>query len=353
MFRRLLSVGLMLLFIKTTAQIPLWQWAAEASSAGNEQAWDVCTDPGGSNIYVAGSYDANFGIIYNLPFLTSAKDGFISKYSSSGTLIWAVRIGGSDDDEVKSISLDPSGNVYVTGYFKGTADFDPALFSSFNLVATGNKDAFLAKYTSGGALVWAVKIAGAQNEEGRQVFADGSSVYLTGYYESAATFYSTSAVTKTTTASQSSRNFFGARYTSAGVVHWIASGGSAGPDEGLDLVADNSKVYFTGNFSGSFSLYDENGIQTSSLSATPSGSTDVFVTAWQNSGTFAWITAAGSAGEDQGNAITQDSSWLFISGSFKNDTMFFPVMSPSLSVANRGGRDIYLACLLKSSGAVQ
>src|SRR5687768_10706963 len=141
-------------------QTPLWQWPIQIASPGNEQGLDMCNAPGG-DVYICGSYDGNLGVIFGVPFLSPGqKDGFVARYSSTGTLQWVIRIGGSNDEEVKGIAVDGSGNIIVTGYFEGTTDFDPGLFSTFNLTSSGAKDGFVAKYTSSGALVWAVRFGG-------------------------------------------------------------------------------------------------------------------------------------------------------------------------------------------------
>lgn len=69
------------------------------------------------------------------PIVTDAQDlGFE----------WASRLGGSFDDESWSVAVDGSGNVYITGVFSGTVDFDPGP-GAFNLTSAGNWDGFVVR----------------------------------------------------------------------------------------------------------------------------------------------------------------------------------------------------------------
>ncbi|GAB5565198.1 MAG: hypothetical protein Wins2KO_22610 [Winogradskyella sp.] len=68
-------------------------------------------------------------------------------------LEWVETIGGSGWDEAVSIKTDQDGNLYIIGYFRGTVDFDPSI-ATFNLTSVGEKDAFILKIDSNGALVW-------------------------------------------------------------------------------------------------------------------------------------------------------------------------------------------------------
>ncbi|MCL1472974.1 DUF4347 domain-containing protein, partial [Argonema antarcticum] len=61
-----------------------------------------------------------------------------------GDLIWAKGIGGSGDEIGYSIAVDSSGNTYTTGYFSGTADFDPGAGTA-NLTPAGGADIFITK----------------------------------------------------------------------------------------------------------------------------------------------------------------------------------------------------------------
>ncbi|MBL0074001.1 MAG: T9SS type A sorting domain-containing protein [Bacteroidetes bacterium] len=100
------------------------------------------------NIYILGvfnsanvDFDPSQGIFNLSP--TGLNDGFVSKLDASGNFVWAQVIG-SENEEVYSISLDASTNIYIGGTFIGTADFDPGVGVA-NLTATGYPDMFIQK----------------------------------------------------------------------------------------------------------------------------------------------------------------------------------------------------------------
>jgi len=91
-------------------------------------------------------------------------DVFFAKYSKSGALIWAKKIGGSGYDYGKGINVDSAGNVYITGSFDFTADFDPGTAVK-NLISHGGKDIYFAKYNARGEYLWAENIGGGGFDE--------------------------------------------------------------------------------------------------------------------------------------------------------------------------------------------
>ena len=119
------------LAISSQAQVSQ-QWAGYYNSpTNNSDAPVAMTVDNAGNIYVTGVS----------PTTTTGRDFATVKYNSSGAQQWAVRFNtvGSEEDEVKGIAVDPSGNVYVTG-------------SSNSGVQT------TVKYSSSGAQQWAKQV---------------------------------------------------------------------------------------------------------------------------------------------------------------------------------------------------
>jgi hypothetical protein len=87
-------------------------------------------------------------------------DAFIAKYDPAGNLIWCNNITSSPEDDVSfCIDLDASSNIYVGGYFKNVADFDPGA-GTYTITGT-NTEGFVAKYDANGALQWANALMGS------------------------------------------------------------------------------------------------------------------------------------------------------------------------------------------------
>ena len=105
-------------------------WAKSIGSPINFDIGVGLTLDASGNIYTTGSFadtvDFDSGVgVYNL----NASGGqaiFISKLDPSGNLFWAISIGGLGAlGSGISIALDALGNIYSTGYFIDTMDFDP------------------------------------------------------------------------------------------------------------------------------------------------------------------------------------------------------------------------------------
>ena len=103
---------------------------------------------------------------------------------SLGNFVWANTIGSSGYDEAYSLALDNAGNVYTTGYFQGSVDFDPGI-GIYNLyVSAGDNNAiYIYKLSTTGNFVWAKSISGPFTNEGRAISIDAAGyLYTSGTY---------------------------------------------------------------------------------------------------------------------------------------------------------------------------
>ncbi len=122
-------------------------WANRIGAQESDFGGDIALDDD-NNVYTTGSftYGAFFGIVGGPSILSSAGliDAYIIKLNTEGDLVWAISIGGSSYDYGSSITIDASGNVYSTGTFRETVDFDPGGGES-TLTSEGANDRFILK----------------------------------------------------------------------------------------------------------------------------------------------------------------------------------------------------------------
>ena len=220
-----------------------------AYDAGNY----ITVDDAG-NVYVGGVYfnTADFDPNEGETLLSSAgmSDMFIAKLNEQGDLLWAKSVGGEDYDNLFSATADAWGNVYLTGAFRGIADFDPD-GDTFYLTSTGVDDIFLLKLDAEGHFLWARRMGGEEQDYGYSVATDiAGNVYSTGYFYKQAEFDSVLLTTPV-----SGINAFIQKYNPAGDFLWAKQIESDGYSLGRFLTVDLSgNIYLTGTFNGQADL---------------------------------------------------------------------------------------------------
>ncbi|MFZ1704884.1 MAG: T9SS type A sorting domain-containing protein [Saprospiraceae bacterium] len=123
-------------------------------------------------------------------FVVGSKSGGIgiSKINKSGTVIWEKIIDGDRIGENYGIFVDNSANLYITGYFKGTWDFDPGIQIK-NLTAVGKSNSFLLKLDDNGNFKWVTQLRTSDYSFGISVAVDNEgNVYNTGTFEETTDF---------------------------------------------------------------------------------------------------------------------------------------------------------------------
>jgi hypothetical protein len=107
---------------------------------------------------------------------------------TTGDFIWARKMGGTGSDISYCIALDSLNNIYTTGYYQNTADFDPGA-GTYSLSSLGGKDVFISKLNSFGDFVWAKNISGTSDNIAYSITTDAFlNVYSGGFFQATADF---------------------------------------------------------------------------------------------------------------------------------------------------------------------
>ena len=110
-------------------------------------------------------------------------DVFLSKFDSSGDFQWARTWGGNGGNHGYGVAVDSSGNIYATGCFAGTCDFDPGGGTDEHS-SNGWSDVSLIKFDLSGDFQWARTWGGVNYDWGAGVAVDGSgNTYITGGFQ--------------------------------------------------------------------------------------------------------------------------------------------------------------------------
>jgi hypothetical protein len=216
------------------------------------------------------------------------QDAFVAKISSSGTLLWSIYLGGGGDDIGYGIAVDSEGNALVAGY-TGSADLAGA-----NNSLSGSRNAFVAKVGADGTLLWSTYVGGSSFAEARGIGVDGEgNALVTG-------------VTASTDLALATNSYHGgedayvAKVSSDGALLWSTYLGGSNYDFTDSIAVDShGNALVTGetmstDFAGANNSYrgDYN---------------DAFVAKVGSDGTFLWSTYLGGTGYDWGYGIAVDS----------------------------------------------
>ncbi|MCJ8289581.1 MAG: SBBP repeat-containing protein [Crocinitomicaceae bacterium] len=314
------------LALVTTAQNVSYEWAKQMGGTSSDNAASIITDALG-NVYTTGEFNgtADFDPGVGISNLTAIgfEDIFIQKLDAAGNFLWTKHIGGTSSEYGRSITIDALGNLYITGYFKGTVDFDPNSGIS-NLTATGNFDFFILKLDTAGNFVWAKKIGGTGSDKANSITTDNlGNVYTTGNFSGTVDF-DPNAGTNNLTANGNNLLFI-LKLDTAGNFVWAKKMGGV---NSASITTDSSgNIYTTGYFNGT-SDFDPS--TTSTVNLTPIGQGDIFILKLDAAGNFVWAKQMGGTTNDFGYSISTD-VWgnVYTTGNFSGTADFDPSAATS------------------------
>ncbi len=311
------------------------------------------TVDGSGNILITGYFrgpDVDFDPGPASQLLTSNGEGggdpgyggdiFVAKYNSSGVYQWAFNMGGTLlGDNGLSVKTNPAGEVYVGGYFRESVDFDPG--PGTTLLNSADGPMFLAKYTAGGAFLWAFN-AGQGNVDNTpfDLFVDAAgNCYSTGFYQGTNMDFDPGPGTAFLN-SNGGFEMFVSKYNTNGEYQLAFSIGSWGTDVGRGIVADAAgNIYVICDFSNSSVDFDP-GPGTQFFSSAGAG--DVGLAKYNSMGEYQWAFSFGGVANDFGWQVATDGDHLFITGGFNGSPDMDPSPTATETLTSSGGYDIFM-----------
>lgn len=151
----------------------------------------IAVDQSG-NVFVGGSFswgaldfDPGPGV-YPISTYNQYYDAFLCKLDVSGNFLWAKNLTGFFHESIDAVTLDAGGNVYATGIYYNTVDFDPGAGIN-NLTSAGQSDVFIMKLNTQGNFEWAKSVGGGAVDQPVSIIVDATgSVYTLGSFENTA-----------------------------------------------------------------------------------------------------------------------------------------------------------------------
>jgi hypothetical protein len=274
------------------------QWAKRFGSSSADGINGVAIDSGG-NIIVAGSFagtvdfgGATLSSVANPVLGSTVADGFVAKYSASGSLIWVMGFGGSSSDVGNAVAVDGSDNIFLAATL-GSANvaFGNYTFSSVNGTM------IVAKLTAQGAVSWAEQWGSSTTAAKAMAVDRLGNVVLTGSWGGG----------NLGGGSLAAGGLFVVKYGGLnGSYQWgkvINSGLSGDAGNGIGVDPSSGNVVVTGALGGPASF--------GGAASTASGG--VFLAAYDANGNYAWAktfnnSVVPASGSDAGNALSVDSS---------------------------------------------
>jgi gliding motility-associated-like protein len=286
-----------------------------------------------NNVYVTGLFSgtADFDPSSGVYTLTAKGqyDTFVAKYTTNGTLIWAVSMGGSGSDiiQVNSLAVDINGNPIISGQFD-SSDFDADPGTGTTILSTaGGNDAFIIKLNTNGQFMWAHDIGGELTDYGGHLSTDSQGNVIDGIrYEATVTVGG-----NTYTNNSGGFNGLTIKYDPNGNVIWainLADATDAESDySGID---SQDNIVVTGHFSGNDNFNPLGAAKT--LNGNGNG---IFIAKYTSAGILLWVQEFNGS---TAIVCVDSQNDIFVDGPFSSPTNFNGTI-----LNNTGSQDLFLA----------
>lgn len=229
-------------------------WATRYGGGGNDQTNSLAVDSLG-NIYMTGTTASSDFPLQNLPgafnqsFWSGGSEAFIVKFSSSGERLWSTYFGGSNEENIFSVSIDTSGSLYLSGA-TNSIDFPVKNYAgAYNQAQfAGDLDGFIAKFSPSGEELWCSYYGGSAQDRALTIAIDVSgNIYMAGNTFSTDLPLQSQIGAYYQGLTEAFNDAYLVQFSSDGALQWATYYGGTGFDEAYSLEIDvSSDVYMGG-----------------------------------------------------------------------------------------------------------
>lgn len=298
------------LLFNGSSQVQDWSWARSGSGNGREVVTDQVTDSQG-NTYMVGHFSGN--ITFSNTTLTNANSGtsdiFIVKFSPGGFPLWAISAGSNNNEEARSVAMDGSGNLYVTGFYESaTVNFGTHQITN----GSSLPDIFVVKLNTSGNVIWAKGFGGPLLDVGNRIAVDAAgNTYLTGEFQSIGVLFGAHGVANS---GSSTSDAFIVKFDPSGTSLWAKQIGGSLTEIGTALSIDpNGNVLVAGAY---------NSAVLNSYSVTVSGGFDIFLGKYNSNGSLLSVATIGGSAQEFPYAVEYDNAGnLYLALTFNSNSV--------------------------------
>ena len=301
-------------------------WSTFFGAEGYDNGYAIAHDSEG-NAWIAGQTASS--ALGKDSFDNTANggwDGIVAKFNPDGHLLWSRYLGGTSDDSARSITIDESGNAWVVGWTRSGG----WVSGGFDHQDNGGSDAFVARLSPDGEMLWSSYLGGASDDEAWDVAIDSTGdAWIVG--ETQSSDWTTGGFD---TIHGGGDDVLLAKVTPSGSLLWSGYFGGSGNDNGFGISIDDADNAFIVGQTSSSGLADDG------FDETYNGSWDVIVAKFSPDGVPDWSTYLGGSGADQGLGVTVDSNGdAWVTGNTASGAW----VSGGFDDSHNGGHDGFLA----------
>lgn len=277
---------------------PGFLWTRKAGGTSTDEGRSMAMDAQG-NLFVTGTYSGN--AVFGTNNLVSVSGGnsadiFLAKYDPDGQLKWVRTAGSFNADAVNGVAVDPAGNVCIGGSAGAYPNFSGTILTNY-----GGNDAFIAKYSGAGDLLWVTNFGGVSTDSANAIAIDDTGrIFVTGSFNGTG-FFGGTIISNTLNGAA-----FTARFSADGDAEWVRASAGNATASGAGIKLDSlGNIFVAGSFGPAFIAFG--GITVTNIFTSPTaGFTDLFVAKYDGDGNVLWVQKAGGSSSETVRGLAVD-----------------------------------------------